>query len=477
MAELFLEMVHVKIQKRVQREFPAINFFELSYKDILNHYICYFNYSDEILSHRKPFQDRNHYEREAIIKYANILQNININGIYKNRLEKNIVKQYFYKLKSIELTKYLNEISELTVRFTEAIKLAKAIILARYINPAFSMIKIYNSNNTRSFHDWLHKFEYVANITKVPDDKMLEYFYNMIDNNDHSAVELAYPEIKVSELSYEKIINLYLEHFDPSYDLHKTRLLFRIQYKHETIESYANSIRKLSKKCTHIRELNEILREHFRNGIRDDEIRTVLNNFPRLSFDEMVEFAIELTNIKTITTYLKPTISMFRTYNNITEGAFYEWVNKFEYVTEIIELPGNKIIEFFKNMVHSDVHDIVKESNTSVKISDLSYEQIINHYLRCLCLSTELTLHRERFMCRRQYEHETLQHFADSLWRIQYYCNYRDHLDERLRDKFHQGIYDENIKSYIDKYPDLSFDVMVAIAIVHSNEISLMEDE
>ncbi|KAI4476674.1 hypothetical protein M0804_013395 [Polistes exclamans] len=474
MAELFMEMVHVNIQKRVQRKFPAVDFTELSYKDIVSHYVCYFNYSDEILSHRKPFQDRNHYEREAIIKYANILLNMSNSDFYRCRLERKIVKQYCNKFNDMELTKYFKEIPDLSLRRKAGIKFAKDIELACYINPAFSMIKIYNSKNTGNFHDWLHKFEYVASITNVPDDTILEFFNNMVDNDDHSAVELAYPEIKVSELSYEKIINLYLEHFGPSHDLHKTRLLCRIQYKHETIETYANSLRKLSIKCSHISELNKILREHFLNGIRDDEIRTVLNKFPRLSFDEMIEFAIELAKFKTISTYLKPAVSTLRTYNDITEGEFYEWINKFEYVADIIEVPSNKIHDFFKNMVHSDIHALVRDPYPRIKFS---YELIVNRYLRCLYEKNELTSHRERFIYRRQYEHETLQHFANSLWRIQHYCQYKDNFEERLREKFRHGIYDENIKAYIDKYPDLSFDGIVAIAIAHSNEISLMEDE
>ncbi|KAI4476723.1 hypothetical protein M0804_013340 [Polistes exclamans] len=477
MAKLFIEMVHEKIHERVKKKYPAINFTELSYEEIINHYICFFNYSSEILSHRKPFQDRNDYEREAIKKYASNLQDMYNKTIYRLRIEKDIVKQYLRKFNDMDITKYFKEFPPLSLRFRSAVKFAKAITLARYINPAFSMIKTYNSKNTGNFLEWLHKFEYVTSIIKVPDDKMLEYFNNMVDSDVHSDVELTYPLIKVSDLSYEEIINFYLEHFGTSYDLHKTRLFCRIQYKHETIENYANSLRKLSEKCIYISELNEILREQFLNGIRDNEICTVLNKFPRLSFDEMVEFAIELTKFKKITTYLKPAISMMKTYNQITEGVFYEWVNKFEYVVDIIGIPDDKIVEFFKNMVHNDVHASVQECDPTFNFSKLSYEQIVDHYLRCLCLSTEFYLHRQRFLCRKQYEHETLKHFADSLWKIQYQCKFRDHLDERLRDQFHNGIYDENIKTYIDKYPDLPFDAIVAIAIAYSNELIFMKNE
>ncbi|KAI4476681.1 hypothetical protein M0804_013402 [Polistes exclamans] len=352
------------------------------------------------------------------------------------------------------------------------------IELARYINPAISMIQIYNSKNTENFHDWLHKFEYVTN--KVLDNRILEYFNNMVDNDVHLAVKMTYPAINLSELPYEKIINFYIEYLAPSddTDLHETRFLCRKQYKRETIDNYANSLKKLFDRCSKTFRLDEVLYKQFLNGIFDNEVKTILKKLHGFSFDEMVAFATELIKIKKITTYLQPAYSRLKTFHPINEEEFYEWLNKFEYVAGIIGVSSDdEIVKLFNTMVHTDIHARVQEYYSCVNFSELSYEEIVHRYLRCLSLSTKSYFHRKRLHCRKQYEQETIENYARVLHKLYDKCKYTDLSDKRLREHFLNGINDNKIKTYIRKYSDLSYDPMVAIAIAHSNEISLMEDE
>ncbi|KAI4476675.1 hypothetical protein M0804_013396 [Polistes exclamans] len=98
MTELFIEMLHENIHESVKQNYPAINFTKLSYEEIINHYFSYFDYSDEILSKRKPFQHRNHYEREAIIKYADNLQVMFNNNTSRYELQNEMARKYCCKL-------------------------------------------------------------------------------------------------------------------------------------------------------------------------------------------------------------------------------------------------------------------------------------------------------------------------------------------------------------------------------------------
>ncbi|KAI4476677.1 hypothetical protein M0804_013398 [Polistes exclamans] len=122
MAELFIEMVHENIHESVKQNYPAINFTKLPYEEIINHYFSYFDYSDEILSQRKPFQHRNLYEQVAIRKYADYLQ-----GHFHG----------FPFDDSVEI----------------AIELLKSKQISYYLRPTHSRIKTFHPRNREEFYE------------------------------------------------------------------------------------------------------------------------------------------------------------------------------------------------------------------------------------------------------------------------------------------------------------------------------------
>ncbi|KAI4476660.1 hypothetical protein M0804_013381 [Polistes exclamans] len=599
MIEFFNNMVDNDVHTSIKQTLPTVNFSGLSYEEIINYYLRYFDPFNESDLHRKRFECRNQYEKETIKKYADSLRKIYNKVNYTNNREAELCKQFFNGIRDDEIRADLKHFTGITFNYMVelAIGFANVNEITLYLNPARSMIQTYSPQTEGMFCTWLNKFEYVAdcvgvpdfkmieffnnmmnsdvhmsvrktfycvnfsklsyeeilnyylryfsvsnvtnfyrsrfmsrnqyeeetienyaydlqkiydkcnytnhrnerlceqfrsgirddkiriqlknyvtNTIKISDDRILEYFNNMVDNDVHSAVKMTYPAINLSELSYEKKINVYLHYLAPSCDLYKTRFLSRIQFKHETIENYANSLRKLSDWCSITNRLDKVLCEQFLNGIYDNEIKTILKKLHGFSFDEMVEFASELIKFKKITTYLQPAYSRLKTFHSVNEEEFYVWLNKFEYVASIFEVSDDEIIELFNTMVHNDIHTRVQERYTCVKFSELSYEEIVNRYLRCLCLSTESYLHRKRFHCRKQYEHETIENYARVLRKIYDKCNYSDISDKILCEHFLNGINDYKIKTFIRKYPDLSFNVVVAIAIAYSNELAFMEN-
>lgn len=109
--------------------------------------------------------------------------------------------------------------------------------------------------------------------------------------------------LNFSELLYDEIINFYLRYFSPyEINLHRTRFICRKQYEEETIRKYADNLRKICYKCDYtLLYLEKELCKQFLCGIRDEEIKCNLSKTPILSFDVMVEKAIEFQKSDSIT--------------------------------------------------------------------------------------------------------------------------------------------------------------------------------
>ncbi|KAI4474384.1 hypothetical protein M0804_014890 [Polistes exclamans] len=153
----------------------------------------------------------------------------------------------------------------------------------------------------------------------------------------------------------------------------------------------------------------------------------------------MVQKAIEFAKINLKTYYCDHALLKIDIYKPETEGLFYAWLNKFEYVADMIEVPHDKMIEFFNKMIDPNVRTSVKQTFPFVNFSEHPYKDIINFYLRHFS-PYEFDLHRARIWCREQYENETTEEYAESLQKIFYKCIPTNDLAERLFVQFVHGL-------------------------------------
>lgn len=170
--------------------------------------------------------------------------------------------------------------------------------LSYYENKVRSMLRPFKLG-TDSFYVWLNAFEYLAKYYKVPDDKMLELFFNMVDDDVHEHVRKTFFYLKFIILSYDYIIMLYHCFFQmlrSETNLYRKRFSCRNQYPNETITEYADTLCKIYEKCDY--ESHEKLRAKFVDGIHDPEIRSYLIRNTLLTFDDTVAMAEELTKRK-----------------------------------------------------------------------------------------------------------------------------------------------------------------------------------
>ncbi|KAI4476664.1 hypothetical protein M0804_013385 [Polistes exclamans] len=342
---------------------------------------------------------------------------------------------------------------------------------ADYQERVLRMLHPYKKLEKLTFCLWLNKFEYIADMIEIPNDKIVEIFNKMIDNNVHELIKQNNPSVNFSELSYEETLNHYFHYFNPTHVkyIHRIRFIHRNQYEQEPIENYANSLQKIYSKCMY-RDIGEKqLCYKFLNGLGDDHFRFHVKNLSILSFKETVQRVIEIAEDYEINNCECETHPTIDTYSPRNEGIFYEWLNKFEYVVDVLNVSDHGMVESFKTLVDDDVHTNVKKAFSFVNFSELSYDEMINYYLRYFDSPGEIYLHRKRFLCRKQYEQESIGKYAARLQKIYNKCEYDDRLEEKLRKQFIHGIRDNRIKiKFITQY-DLLFVDIVLLAIQFKN--------
>ncbi|KAI4476805.1 hypothetical protein M0804_013249 [Polistes exclamans] len=168
-----------------------------------------------------------------------------------------------------------------------------------YQNQALLMMQIFKPIEQGMFYEWLNRFEYVADILEVPDDKMAEFLVIMVDNDVNNLLKRLGLYDQFSEFPYEEIVQVYHNFFElPSdeIDLYRKRFSCRNQYKGEMVENYAATLEKMYDKCCFDNCRDEILRKKFINGINDSEVRSYLRNISLIKFDNVVEMAIKLSD-------------------------------------------------------------------------------------------------------------------------------------------------------------------------------------
>ncbi|KAI4476669.1 hypothetical protein M0804_013390 [Polistes exclamans] len=474
MGELFIAMLHDNVHKPIKKNNASLNLSKISYENITNYYLRHYSIYYDINLYRRRFTLRKQYEQEPIKKYANNLHKLHIKCSYTISSEKRLREEFLNGIRDKGIRLYLKKkLSEFSyISFADMVAMAIAFEnksdIIHYLNPAFSMINTYNPEKEGNFYAWLNKFEYVANMIEVPDNRMLEFFGKMVDNDVHQRVRQIFPSVIFSVLLWEELINYYLLYFAPSFesDLHRGRFISRIQYEQETIQKYANNLRKLYNKCSYTDPSEEMLCKQFVNGILDDDIRSHLNKTLYLSLDEIVVKAIAFLNDNQITHYLSQALSMMNIFKLDEKTFFPMWLNKFEYVADIIQVPHDKMGKLFITMMHNDVNKFINNNNQFVNNTELSYDQILDKYRYLFFGTHEIKLHKSRFTYRNQYEHEPIEKYFNNLWKLLKKCSYKNDEERKLREQFVNGIRDDDLRTHLNNISGLSFKKMVAEAIL-----------
>ncbi|KAI4476687.1 hypothetical protein M0804_013408 [Polistes exclamans] len=469
MLKLFYQMVDNDVHAPVHVYNFSKDFTVLTYDETTEFYYSFFFSSTVLNLNEQRFLCRNQYKREMIKKYADNLRKI-YNKCDNTRFPEEILCEKFSKgLNDNHLKANLTRMSGLSFKETlhAAIKLATDQVVTVCQNEVISRIDIYHPIYGDEFYLWLNKFEFVASVLMIPDDMKIKIFNKTVHDDVHTTVRKTYSLFNFSDLSYDKLVNLYLSIFvsPDELTLHRDRFMSRIQYEHETIENYFNSLKKIIDKCNYGKNTTDILYKQFINGLRENDVRTHLKENPSLTYDQLVAEAIKFEKNNLITYYVNRIIFMINCYNQEKEGHFYVWLNRFEYLADLIEVPDNKMIELFNKMVDENVHTFVQKTYSSVDFSKLKYEKIIDYYLLYFYSSHEVDVDKQRFSSRKQFLVESIEKYAVSLRKLHHKYYFKTGINENLRQQFVSGIRDENTRTQLNEKSDLSFELMVVWAI------------
>ncbi|XP_015185976.1 PREDICTED: uncharacterized protein LOC107071462 isoform X2 [Polistes dominula] len=300
MIKFFNESVDNNVHNRVKEKYSSVNFSELSYVKIIDHYLRYFSPTDEMFLHRRRLFCREQYEEETLKNYACSLQKIHSNCNYTCYADERLSDQFVSGIRGSDIKKYLEIIPYLSFHETvaKAIEFVKANEIKKYVNQALLWIDRFHSENYRTFCEWFNNFEYVADMIKVPKDKMIAFFNEMVDNDLHKQVRNNNISVNFSNLSYKEIINLYIVFIKKCNQthFHTYRFYQRYQYEEETIENYFNNLRKIFKKT--LLKSERAFRREFLKGIRNYKIRAILNeHYNKMPLKDLLAKAIELEKL------------------------------------------------------------------------------------------------------------------------------------------------------------------------------------
>ncbi|KAI4476128.1 hypothetical protein M0804_013858 [Polistes exclamans] len=299
--ELFNRMVYNAVHMEVKNSFPAINFSKLLYDQVIDYYLRHFS-PCEVDLHSSRLKVRKQYEKETVRNYADSLIKIYNKCYFKSDIEDSLCDLFISGLRD----KFISNNLGLTLKLPFDKAVAKVIELSKrnltwyYVHLVHPNINLYKLENEDPFHIWFNKFEYLADIVGVPDNRMIELFNNMVASDVHTNVRKASPSINFFKISYEEIIDNYHLYFSEyyEYDLHRKRFFSRIQYEKETIKTFSEKLKRIYNKLNYKSDTDFELCAQFINGIFGDDIKIHLCETLDLSFDDMVAKAMDFKTEK-----------------------------------------------------------------------------------------------------------------------------------------------------------------------------------
>ncbi|KAI4476268.1 hypothetical protein M0804_013722 [Polistes exclamans] len=162
------------------------------------------------------------------------------------------------------------------------------------------MLEKFHPKNA-SIYSWLNKFESVADNIGIPNHRMGEFLYSMLESPENLNITKDDRTGLPFNHSYQEVKFAFLTHYGllDKIKLARDRFKYRVQYEHETIEKYAASLQKLHAECSYVDECNRKLTKQFLRGLCHQDIGICLENIRDnwLHFNEAVIKAVELQKL------------------------------------------------------------------------------------------------------------------------------------------------------------------------------------
>ncbi|KAI4476848.1 hypothetical protein M0804_013292 [Polistes exclamans] len=147
------------------------------------------------------------------------------------------------------------------------------------------------------FLEWLNKVDYVLNKLNIENDIKRTYIiFNLVDSSIFVRIKTLVTPVNAFHISYDLIVSL-LESKLTNYGKYhavKYRLSVRDQFPDESVINYFFAIKNLNDQIMFGPQANVKLLSRFKQGLKCQEIREVLNTFSNLKVSAAVLIAMKM---------------------------------------------------------------------------------------------------------------------------------------------------------------------------------------
>ncbi|KAI4476271.1 hypothetical protein M0804_013725 [Polistes exclamans] len=158
------------------------------------------------------------------------------------------------------------------------------------------------------------------------------------------------------------------------------------------------------------------------------------------------------------------------------EMPIFPWLNKLESVADYVGVPDHKMAEFLYSMLESPEDLNITKEESSGNSFNYSYEEVKAKFFHCYAYMNITKLARERFRARVQYEHETVEKYAESLKKLFDECSYKGEYRSKLRNKFVHGLYDDDLRISFKNIRYLRFNEAVKKAVIMRDMLKMVKE-
>lgn len=168
-----------------------------------------------------------------------------------------------------------------------------------------------------------------------------------------------------------------------------------------------------------------------------------------------------MENIETITALMSDFLQKL----DLDLMDFLIWLNHFEYLADILEVPDDNKIYLLINMTDYCSLLLIRKAIAGAESEDNSYDTIINILINKYTPYREKNAARYRFVNRYQFDCESARHYADTLTKLIDKCDCNnDDKTSLLLDQFINGLRSEQLRLQLKETRDLTFNIAVNIA-------------
>ncbi|KAI4480956.1 hypothetical protein M0802_014104 [Mischocyttarus mexicanus] len=144
---------------------------------------------------------------------------------------------------------------------------------------------------------------------------------------------------------------------------------------------------------------------------------------------------------------------------------FLLWLNNFEYIIDLVDVPDDEKVNFFFHMINvSAIEMIQSEGLNKNSLQKLPYNLFISIMVEMYSDFQEEQALTYRFYARNQIEGESVRRYANALTKLASKCKFSDDRDANLLYRFIFGLKSFAATNMLAKIQNLTFKQAVDIA-------------